>query len=192
MEKNRVKFIGLAATLAVLAPLVYIAYRAERSDNTPAPTPSAVSPSATAAPENPEHEIAALKEQLGSKPGHIPILLRLAQLTRDKGDLTAATAYLRQAVEAEPDNAEARLELGRALFESGDTQQAITETELILKKEPNQVDALYNLGAIYGNLNDRAKAREYFSRAAAADPTSPSGENAKKALAQLEQPAIPR
>ena len=38
--------------------------------------------------ENPEHELKALAVELEKKPGHTPILMRMAQLERDKGSWT--------------------------------------------------------------------------------------------------------
>jgi len=88
-------------------------------------------------------------------------------------------------VAGDPDNAETRLELGRELFETGNVDRAIQETKKILEKKPLYVDALYNLGAMYGNLGQDDLARQYFAKAVAADPISPSGQKAKKGLEVL-------
>ncbi|MBI3683712.1 MAG: tetratricopeptide repeat protein [Acidobacteria bacterium] len=131
------------------------------------------------------HEKISLEEQLKKNPGHAPILLRLAELSKESGKPDEAASHLRELLRNEPKNVEARLELGRTLYESGDVHGAIEQTKLVLEQDPGHVDALYNLGAIYGNLNQDAKAREYFTRAAAAAPDSESGRRAKESLKQL-------
>ncbi len=131
------------------------------------------------------HEWEMLQQQLESKPGHVPILLRMAQIAQGRGDSVEAARLLRQAVEQEPENLDARLELGRALYESGDTTAAIAETEQILKSDPNHVDALYNLGAIYANSNQIEQARSFWARAVASDPSSESGHQAEIGLKHL-------
>lgn len=149
-------------------------------------------PAATAAPPNPAHEIAALEEELKKKPGHGPILMRLAELERQQeGGKEKAIERLKAAVNAEPDNAENRLELGRAMFEAGNVEGAIAETKRILDKNPKHVDALYNLGAIHANVHQEAKAREYWKLAIAAGPETESGRNAKASIAKLDAQWVP-
>lgn len=145
---------------------------------------SAAAP-AGAAPADPVHEMASLEEQRKQNPNHAPILIRMAELKKQGGDGAEALKLLQEAAKTEPGNAEIQLELGKALFESNDPQGAIQATSRILEKDKNHVDALYNLGAIYGNMGDDAKAHEYFTRAAEANPTSDSGMKAKAALVQL-------
>ena len=147
----------------------------------------AVSPAApVAAAENPDHELKALALELEKKPGHAPILLRMAQLERDKGKLEDAAGHIREAVKTEPSSQEAHLELGRLLYERNDVSGAISETEKVLTLNPKQVDALYNLGAIYANLGNVERARSYWSKAVAADPAADSSRKAKDGLAKLE------
>jgi len=134
-----------------------------------------------------------LVRELEKKPDHIPVLLRLAQLSREAGHTDEAVAYLRRAVAREPGNLEARLELGRALYEKGDIPGAISETQKILQSDPKQVDALYNMGAIYANLGDAAKARNYWAAAVAAGPNTDSGSKSRDGLRQLgDRPVAPK
>jgi Flp pilus assembly protein TadD len=132
-----------------------------------------------------EHEIKALKGQLEKNPDHLPILLRLAQVSRDSGKLNDSVGYLREAVTQNPKNAEANLELGRVLFETGDVGGAIRATEAVLEINPVHVDALYNLGAIYGNLSQDDRARTYWEKAVTIAPESESGRRAKENLSKL-------
>ena len=132
-----------------------------------------------------EHEIASLKENLKQNANHVPILLRLAQMSREVGRLDESANYLKEAVAQEPANHDARLEFGRILFDTGDVTGATREMEALLKSDPADVDALYNLGAIYGNLNQDDRARGYFEKAVATAPESPSGKLARDALTRL-------
>ncbi len=138
----------------------------------------------SAVPQNPAHE-RALEEELKKKPGHPPILLRLAELERDAGRPAGAVPYLRQILEQDPKNEDARLELGRMLYDAGDVEGALKETQQLLADHPNQVDGLYNLGAIYANQNRLDLAREYWSKAVVTAPLSDSGRRAKDSLAKL-------
>jgi tetratricopeptide (TPR) repeat protein len=101
------------------------------------------------------------------------------------GKPAEAVRHLQEAVRVDPKNPEARLELGRALFDTGDVKGAIRETEALLKLDPANLDGMYNLGAIYGNLGQTDRAREYWRQAAAINPDSESGRRAKEALRQI-------
>ena len=128
---------------------------------------------------------AALEEALAQNPGHSPILMRMAEIARQAGDHAKAVEHLEAAVAAEPDDLDARLELGRALYEAGDVAGATLQTETIVERDPNHVDALYNLGAIYANQGVKDQAVEHWTRAVAAAPGSPSGQNAQRGLDSL-------
>lgn len=170
----------MAASLALIGAVSLFLLKV--ADRSAAPTASKAVP-VTA--DNPEHELKELAVQLQKKPGHMPVLLRMAQLEREKGDLDGAAGHLREAIESEPSSQDAHLELGRLLYERNDVTGAIAETEKVLALNPNQVDALYNMGAIYANLGNRERARSYWSKAVAVDPGSDSGRKAKDGLAKL-------
>src|SRR5690349_2839570 len=166
--------IGIG-TLVVLNKMM-----SPRSESSPAKTETQ-----STVPQNPAHERAALEEELKKKPGHPPILLRLAEMERDAGRPAGAVPYLRQILVQDSKNEDARLELGRMLYDSGDIEGALKETQQLLADHPNQVDGLYNLGAIYANQNRLDKARKYWAKAVAAAPASDSGTRARESLAKL-------
>lgn len=149
-----------------------------------APAPAAAA-HAKPAMANPEHELKELAVQLKKKPGHTPVLMRMAQIEREKGKLDDATGHLLEVVKNEPANPEAHLELGRILYEKGDLKGGIAETEKVLEIDPKQVDALYNLGAIYANLGNAQRARSYWARALEADPGADSSRKARDGLAKI-------
>jgi cytochrome c-type biogenesis protein CcmH/NrfG len=180
MPASRKKWIAMGTSLvligAVSAFLLKITTRSETS---------ATSKPSPVASDNPEHELKELAVQLQKKPGHTPVLLRMAQLEREKGALDDAAGHLREAIQGEPSNPDAHLELGRLLYERNDVNGAIAETEKVLALNPKQVDALYNLGAIYANLGNAGRARSFWSRAVAADPVADSSRKAQDGLKKL-------
>lgn len=134
-----------------------------------------------------EHELKALESDLAKNPDHVPILVRMAQVSRELGNLKDSVRYLQEAVQQDPKHEEALLELGRALYETGDVGGAIRETEKLSKLNPSNVDALYNLGAIYANLSQDERARVYWEQAASLGPDTDSGRRAKDSLKQLQR-----
>ena len=71
----------------------------------------------------------------------------------------------------ENDPATAKLAIGRALA-----------------LEPNDPTVLFEAGHVFQFAGDEGKAREYWARAAAADPKGKSGDAARRALAMLDVP----
>lgn len=177
-RKVMIAVIPLAIGIGIL--FVLNKMMSPRSESSPAKTETQ-----SAVPQNPAHERAALEEELRKKPGHPPILLRLAELERDAGRPANAVPYLRQILDQDSKNEDARLELGRALYDAGDVEGALKETKQLLTDHPDQVDGLYNLGAIYANQNRLDLAREYWSKAVATAPASDSGGRARDSLAKL-------
>lgn len=170
----------MASSLASIGAVsVFLLRVTDRSE-----TPAASKPAPLTA-NSPEHELKELAVQLQKKPGHMPVLLRMAQLEREKGALDDAAGHLQEAIKNEPTSQDAHLELGRLLYERNDVTGAIAETEKVLVLNPNQVDALYNMGAIYANLGNRERARSYWSRAVATDPASDSARKARDGLMRL-------
>lgn len=147
--------------------------------------PAVQTPTTPSAPPNAAHERASLEEQLRKKPGHAPVLLRLAQIAMEQGQPAEARGRLEELLKAEPKNLEAMLELGRTCYELDDLSCAIAETEKVLAQDGKHVDALYNLGAIYANTGDTMKARQYWQKAVQSAPDSDSGKKSAAALKQL-------
>jgi tetratricopeptide (TPR) repeat protein len=170
--------ISTAAGLLLIATGWFATHR--KSTATP-PQTQAAAP----APPNAAHEKATLEEQLKKNPGHTPVLLRLAQLATEQSQPAEARKHLDAILKAEPANTEALLELGRACYELNDVDCATKATEKILAVDPGHADALYNLGAIYANLGQNQRARQYWERAAQKADSSESGKKAAAALKQL-------
>ena len=190
------KLIAFGAAALVLAGGLALQFgvwpgkkQAAKGSASTAPSEPAAPPAAVASTDAgvaaQAHELKALESELKKKPGHGPILMRMAEVSRTAGRRQEAIGYLSQWAAAEPKNAEARLELGRALFEAGDINGALAETKASLAIKPDDPDALYNLGAIYGNINNDAEARNYWKRAAEIAPDSASGKRARESMGKL-------
>jgi tetratricopeptide (TPR) repeat protein len=180
------KFVVLAATgIGILSAS---RWNALSPHSQPQSKPNASVVQVKQAPSPPvgaEHEAKMLASELKKKPGHVPILLRLAKIASDSGHPAEAIEHLEEALRHEPENIEARLELGKLLFERGSVQGAIEQNSTILKLKPDNPDALYNLGAIYGNIGNTPRAVQYWNRLLAVDPQSESGRRASRMLALL-------
>lgn len=185
MKLSKLILIRAAAATLVAAAIYVPVSRYVLSKNGTAPSGPSVSASPQDVAKTKEHEAKVLQAQLEKKPGHTPVLLRMAELARESGKNKEAVKHLREAVRSEPGNTEARLELGRALFDLGDAQAAIQETSAILKTNPKDTDALYNIGAIYANTGDFANAVKFWQDAIQAGAATESGKRAKESLAQI-------
>lgn len=115
-------------------------------------------------------------------------LLDRARAAEAQGDLKTARAKVGAAAETisqdaflwyfsaalairENDPATAKLAIGRALT-----------------LEPNDPTVLFEAGHVFQFAGDDAKARDYWARAAAADPKGKSGDAARRALAMMDVP----
>ena len=115
-------------------------------------------------------------------------LLDRARAAEAQGDLKTARARVNAAAETitedpflwyfsaalairENDPATAKLAIGRALV-----------------LEPNDPTVLFEAGHVFQFAGDDAKARDYWTRASAADPKGQSGAAARRALAMLDVP----
>jgi len=115
-------------------------------------------------------------------------LLDRARAAEAQGDLKTARAKVNAAAQSiaqdpflwyfsaalairENDAATARHAIGRALA-----------------LEPNDPTVLFEAGHVFHFAGDDAKARDYWTRAAAADPKGKSGDAARRALAMLDVP----
>lgn len=180
MNPSRRKWTLRVVFLALVSGGALFLLRVDSRTQSPSPPKLPV-----ALQDNPAHELKELAVQLRKKPGHLPVLMRMAQIEHDQGKLAEAAAHLREAVVSEPANADVHLELGRVLYEKGDRDEALKETEKALAINPKHVDALYNMGAIHANLGDTGRARSYWEKVIESAPESESGKKARDALVRL-------
>jgi len=84
-------------------------------------------------------------------------------------EVDKAMTEWREAIKLNPDS-EARHMLGQAYYSKGDIEAARKEWEGILARDPNNFMALNNLGSLFKEQGQGAKALDYYSRALAANP----------------------
>jgi tetratricopeptide (TPR) repeat protein len=119
-------------------------------------------------------------------------LLDRARVAEAQGDLKLARA---KAAEAERTIGEDPFLwyflAGLAIREENraEAQRAIGRA---LALEPNEPLVLFQAGHVHHFLGDEAKAREYWTRAATADPSGPIGRQSKEALALMSRPVLPK
>ncbi len=180
MQASHKKWAIFSVFLGLIVVGTVFLWRLKPQSSETAPTAKS-----SAVPDNPDHELKELGVQLEKKPGHFPVLMRMAQIERDQGKLADAEAHLREAATSEPARADVHLELGRLLYEKGDKDEALKQTQQALTIDPKYVDALYNLGAIYANAGNLERARSSWESALALEPDSDSGKKARDGLAKL-------
>jgi tetratricopeptide (TPR) repeat protein len=125
-----------------------------------------------------ESSIQAYRQALRLDPGYGEASNNLAVTLRDagryygeqKGDLSQALAYLRQAYEMKPKDYETLRLLGVANGISGNGAAAISFFTQALASKPDDPDALYNLGSAYLNAGQSEQGMPFIRRAVEMDP----------------------
>ncbi len=184
----KVRLLKLVVALLAISPVMLL-YGKWLSAKRVAHVPPTVNYQAWIAPAIPQASADSqrkmLSQALAKNPGHTPVLLQLARLESESGQIPDAVLHLREILNRDPDDAAAKLELGRVLFQQGDVVGALAQTREILTRHPDNPDALYNLGAIYANLGNIDRAGDYWKRLIALDPDSESGKLAQRMLPRL-------
>jgi len=105
---------------------------------------------------------------------HLPrnprALNSLGMEAREAGDMPAAIAYFRRAVEADPDYGPGQNNLGSLLAMTGDWQGAARHLAITARLEPDRPGTHNNLGNVLARLGRFEEAFEQYRRAIAADP----------------------
>jgi protein O-mannosyl-transferase len=96
----------------------------------------------------------------------------LGKIADRHGDLAAAIAHYRQAVEADPDSALARMNLGDLLLENHDLDGAIVEFQRGVELSPDSAPAYCRLGYALSQKGKIDEAIADFHQAASIDPSS--------------------
>jgi tetratricopeptide (TPR) repeat protein len=116
-------------------------------------------------------------------------LLDRARAAEAQNDLKTARAKLKEAaasISEDPFYWYFSAALAIRELDKATAQSSINRALAIAPSDPT---VLFEAGHVAHFLGDQAKAREYWSQAAAADPASASGKAAREALALLDQPA---
>ena len=119
-----------------------------------------------------EEAVKAMAAVSQRAPTMTSIQLQLADLYLQKNDPKAAAFTALGVVKAEPRNGNAHLLYGEALLLSGNLAGAEPEIATLAKAYPTKPDLQVWLGRLYLAKNDRAKARQAFTKALELQPDS--------------------
>jgi len=108
------------------------------------------------------------KELNASDP--LPYLVRGSVLA-SRGDLPAATAEFRQAVDVAPNHSLALTNLGGILAQQGQFNDAIVMLQRAIAADPDNAQAYLNLGALQAHQNDLAASARSLQTAVQLSPT---------------------
>ena len=115
-------------------------------------------------------------------------LLDRARAAEAQGDLTTARAKLNLAMPSVGEDPFLWYFDAALAIRENDPTTAKVAINRALVMIPNDPTILFEAGHVYQFAGEDSKAREYWTRAAAADPKGPSGQAARRALGMLEVP----
>lgn len=115
-------------------------------------------------------------------------LLDRARAAEAQGDLTTARAKLTAAFPSISEDPFAWFFSAALAIREGDAATAKVAINRALTMTPGDSAVLFEAGHVYEFAGDDVKARDYWTRAAAADPTGATGQAARRALGLLQVP----
>ena len=115
-------------------------------------------------------------------------LLDRARAAEAQGDLKTARAKVSAAAEIIGQDPFLWYFSAALAIRENDIANAKLSIRRALTLEPNDPTVLFEAGHVYQFAGDEAKAREYWTRASAADPKGKSGDAARRALAMMQVP----
>ena len=119
-------------------------------------------------------------------------LLDRARAAEGQNDLKAARARADEAAAIIADDPFLWYFSAALAIREGDAGKAKDAIGRALTLAPDDALVLFEAGHVYHFAGDLPKARDYWTRAAAAEPDSPTGKAAKEALTLLDKPATPK
>jgi len=115
-------------------------------------------------------------------------LLDRARAAEAQGDLKTARAKLSLAAESIAEDPFLWYFSAALAIRENDIPAAKVAINRALALAPNDPNVLFEAGHVYQAAGEDLKARDYWTRAAAADPEGPSGNAARRALGMLNVP----
>lgn len=115
-------------------------------------------------------------------------LLDRARAAEAQGDFKTARAKVAAAAVSIPDSSFLWYFSAALAIREGDAAEANRSINRALTLAPNDPAVLFEAGHVAHFTGDLVKARDYWTRAAAAEPAGPSGRAAAQALAMLDAP----
>lgn len=120
-----------------------------------------------------EKEIESTKEKVSRSPDNYALLLRLAQLHEERGEISLALENLEKCLKFEPDIAEVYLYHGVLLRRNNNHDQARKSFEKALELNRFLSKAFYQLGILERSLNNLPEARNQLQKCIQLSPDDP-------------------
>ena len=115
-------------------------------------------------------------------------LLDRARAAEAQGDLKTARAKVTEAAKSISEDPFLWYFSAALAIRENDIPAAKVAINRALAMIPDDATVLFEAGHVYQAAGEESKARDYWSRAAAADPKGPSGNAARRALGMLDVP----
>lgn len=115
-------------------------------------------------------------------------LLDRARAAEAQGDLKTARAKLTEAAKSSAEDPFLWYFSAALAIRENDIPAAKVAINRALAMAPDDATVLFEAGHVHQAAGEDAKARDYWTRAAAADPNGPSGQAARRALGMLDVP----
>lgn len=119
-------------------------------------------------------------------------LLDRARVAETQNDLKLARKHVTEAAQTVSEDPFLWYFSAALAIREGDASQAKLAINKALSLAPDEALVLFEAGHVYHFAGEPEKARDYWQRAAAKEPTSPTGKAAREALALLDKPAAPK
>ncbi len=145
----------------------------------------------TARSDSPDAERQVLDRAVEAGTESVVILTRLGQLAATSGDLDDADAQLAAALALGPEWAPAWLLWGDVAERQGLAAEALERYLRAVELDPRDAVAALRASRLLAAAGDQERARQLLTRAAAAAPDSPAGQEARRRLAASEAPPKP-
>ena len=119
-------------------------------------------------------------------------LLDRARAAEAQNDLKLARAKVTEAAQTISEDPFLWYFSAALAIREGNAEQAKVAIGRALSLAPDEALVLFEAGHVYQFAGEPDKAKDYWARAAAKEPDSPTGKAAREALALLEKPAAPK
>ena len=120
--------------------------------------------------ENPQASIAAYRRIIAVEPRNMRAYWQMADVLKSLDRLDEAEAAKRASVAAAPDCWQTHIQLGWFLHKRGRTDEAVEQLEKALALAPSDAWTLNQLGTIFVEKDEWAKARGFYLRSFAVEP----------------------
>jgi cytochrome c-type biogenesis protein CcmH/NrfG len=180
------KTLGIIVAVLVVIAVVFGVYKMGGSG---VPEMSGTpDPSASAAPQLDEAQVAALMQKISANPKDATSLKGLGELYFQAQQFQQAADFLKKAQAVTPKDATLGLALGAALYNLGDTAGAQAQWQAVVKIDPKNVEAHYDLGflALSQSPPDMKLVKAEWQKVVDIDPTSDLAKNVQTHLKSIE------